>query len=102
MADPSRTSHSTGHASDFYMACRQGDLTTVNRFLKTMTTREVNKVEEANGSTALHAASYFGHTEVVKRLLEIGANVHTHNGYGQTPEQEARTQEIKDLFKQYQ
>ena len=101
MADPSRPSQSTGHASDFYMACRQGDLSMVNRYIKTMTTREINKVEESNGSTALHAASYFGHADVVKRLLELGANSHTHNGYGKTAEQEARTQEIKDLFKAY-
>jgi ankyrin repeat protein len=100
MADH-RTSKSTGHASEFYMACRQGDLLTVNRYLKTMTTREINRVEESNGSTALHAASFFGHADVVKRLLEVGASIHTHNGYGKTPEQEASTQEIKDLFKGY-
>ncbi len=101
MTDHSRPSQSTGHASEFYMACRQGELSTVNRFLKTMTIREVNKVEESNGSTALHAASFYGHADVVKRLLEIGANKYTHIGYGKTAEQEAPTQEIKDLFKQY-
>jgi ankyrin repeat protein len=100
MADPNRPSHSTGHTSDFYMACREGDLQKVNRLLKTMTVREVNKIEEANNSTALHAASYFGHPYIVKRLLEVGANVHTRNGHGLTAEQEARTEEIKKLFKQ--
>ncbi len=101
MDDPNRLSQSHGHASEFYMACRKGDILTVNRYLKTMTVREINKVEEANNSTALHAASYFGHAEVVKRLLEVGANVHTRNGHGNTPEQEAQTQEIKDMFKNY-
>ncbi len=101
MADPNRPSHSTGKASEFYMACREGDLQRVNRYLKTLTVREINKVEVANNSTALHAASYFGHPDVVKRLLEVGANVHTRNGLGLTAEEEAQTQEIKDLFKQY-
>jgi len=101
MANSNRPSHSTGNASDFYLACRQGDLHKVNRYLKTMTIEDINKVEIANNSTALHAASYFGHTEIVKRLLELGANVHTRNSYGFTAEQEAQTQEIRDLFKHY-
>jgi len=101
MAEHNRVSHSNGHASEFYLACRNGDLHTVNRYLKTMTTREINQVEESNNSTALHAASFFGHADVVKRLLEVGANVHTRNGHGLTAEQEAHNQEIKDLFKQY-
>lgn len=98
---PNRPSNSVGHASDFYMACREGDLNKINRYLKSLSPREVNKVEESNNSTALHAAAYFGHANVVKRLLEIGANVHTRNGYGNTAEDEAKTQEIKDLFKPY-
>ena len=101
MAQLPRPSQGTGHASDFYMACRNGDIALVNRYLKTMTAREVNKVEESNGSTALHAASYFGHGDIVKRLLEIGANTHTRNSHGNTAEQEASTQEIKEMFKPY-
>lgn len=102
MGDINRSSHSTGNASDFYMACREGDLMRVNRYLKTMTSRDINMIETANNSTALHAASYFGHADVVKRLLEAGGNVHTRNGHGLTAQQEAKTQEIKDLFKNYQ
>ena len=82
------------------MACRNGDLATVNELLKGMTTRRVNAIEESNRSTALHAASYNGHAAVVKRLLEVGADLHTHNRFGLTPEQEASTEEIKDLFEQ--
>ncbi|CAF3403490.1 unnamed protein product [Rotaria sp. Silwood1] len=100
-ADPNRPSNSKGNASDFYMACRQGDLMKVNRLLKTMSTRDVNRIEESNGSTALHAASFFGHANIVKLLLEIGANINTRNGHGLTPEQEATTEEIKDLFEQH-
>lgn len=101
MAESNRPSLSHGQASEFYMACRQGDLDLVNRYLKTMTPREVNRVEESNNSTALHAAAYFGHKDVVKRLLEIGASVHTRNAYGNKAEQEAKTSEIKELFKGY-
>ncbi len=101
MAELNRAPQGTGHASEFYRACREGDLMQVDRYLKTMTLREINKIEESNNSTALHAASFFGHANVVKRLLELGANVHIRNGHGNTAEQEARTQEIKDLFKQY-
>ena len=101
MVDHDRLSHSTGQASDFYMACREGDLTRVNRHLKTLTAREINRVEESNNSTALHAAAYFGHADIVKRLLEVGASVYTRNGHGNTAEQEARTTEIKDMFKRY-
>ncbi|CAF2501967.1 unnamed protein product [Rotaria sp. Silwood2] len=101
MAELNRSSNSKGHASEFYLACREGDLMKVNRLLKTMHIREVNQIEDSNNSTALHAASFFGHANVVKALLEIGANIHTHNGHGLTPEQEAHTQEIKDLFKQH-
>ncbi|CAF0885634.1 unnamed protein product [Rotaria sordida] len=101
MANTNRQSNSSGKASDFYMACREGNLMKVNRLLKTMSARDINKVEEANSSTALHAASYFGHAAIVKVLLDIGANTHTHNGHGLIPEQEAKTQEIKDLFEQY-
>ncbi|CAF1474059.1 unnamed protein product [Adineta steineri] len=97
MTDPSRPPH-TGHASEFYMACREGNIDKVNRYLKTMTKREIDLIEESNRSTALHAASYHGHSEVVKRLLELGASTHTHNGYGYTAEQEAGNQATKDVF----
>lgn len=99
MASFNQPSKNITQASDFYLACKSGDLTLVDRYLKTMTARQVNRVEESNNSTALHAASFYGHKDVVKRLLEIGASKHTRNGFGNTPEQEASTPEIKDLFK---
>jgi len=101
MADADRPSRSTGQASDFYNACRNGELHKVDELLKKMTTRQINKVEDANNSTALHAASYFGHPDVVKRLLEVGANVHTRNGYGLTAEEEAQIPEVKAIFQQF-
>ena len=101
MTSANQSSQNITHPSDFYLACKSGDLTLVNRYLKTMTARQVNRVEESNNSTALHAATYYGHKDVVQRLLEIGASNYTRNGYGKTPEQEAPTDEIKKLFKPY-
>ncbi|CAF3371922.1 unnamed protein product [Rotaria socialis] len=91
----------TGKASNFYMACREGNAELVKRLLKTTNVREINQIEESNNSTALHAASYFGHPEVVKILLEHGANTHTHNGHGNIPEQEASNEQVKELFRAY-
>jgi ankyrin repeat protein len=36
---------------------------------------DVNAVVDKNGATALHFASYQGHSEIVKMLIEAGANV---------------------------
>jgi ankyrin repeat protein len=101
MTDYPRKTQGTGHASEFYMACRGGDLVMVSRYLKTMSLREVNKVEDSNNSTALHAASFRGHADVVKLLLEGGASTHTLNGHGLTAEQEASNQAVKDVFAQF-
>jgi ankyrin repeat protein len=38
-----------------------------------------------NGSTALHQASKFGRIEIVRLLIEHGANVEVKNDEGETP-----------------
>lgn len=56
------------------------------------------------GSTALHVACYRGRTDVVKILLEAGANPKSHNSVGETSLQWARRgeyQEIADLLVEY-
>ncbi|CAF4749805.1 unnamed protein product [Rotaria sp. Silwood1] len=45
--------------SDFYLACRNGDINAVKRMLCDKKRVNINRMEP-NGSTALHAASYFG------------------------------------------
>ena len=37
------------------------------------------------GNTPLHYALHYGHVDVVKLLLESGANLHCHNHKGKTP-----------------
>ncbi|CAF3966783.1 unnamed protein product [Rotaria sp. Silwood1] len=57
-----------GEASKFYWACRNGDIETVRQILSQSDYNEINRLEP-NGSTALHAAVYYGRTEVVRILL---------------------------------
>ena len=101
MAAVNQGSTSGGLASSFYMACRSGDIHLVERLLKTMTKEEVDKVEPSNGSTALHAASYFGHANVVRSLLNHGASRQIRNKYNSLPAEEASTDDIKQIFQRY-
>jgi ankyrin repeat protein len=58
-----------GEASDLYWACRGGDLDVVKDIISTIPFSDVNHLE-TNGSTALHATSFFGHVKVVRYLLQ--------------------------------
>lgn len=83
--------------SEFYCACCNGDLTNVKALLTSMSTTEIDCMEP-NGSTALHAASYFSHIDIVRLLLEKGASPDQKNKYGKMPEEEAKNSEIAQLF----
>ncbi|CAF3679282.1 unnamed protein product [Rotaria sp. Silwood1] len=83
--------------SNFYIACRNNDIDTVKSLLETMTPDQINKLEP-NGSTALHAASYYGHHEIVKLLLKQGASKSIKNKYNHIPYDEGKTDAIKALF----
>ncbi|CAF1319697.1 unnamed protein product [Adineta steineri] len=83
--------------NDFYYACRNGLIDIVQQELPNMSLEEIDQVQ-ANGSTALHAASYNGHTEIVKLLLEKGACRSIPNTYKCLPFDEAKSTEIKELF----
>ncbi|CAF4106153.1 unnamed protein product [Adineta steineri] len=89
---------SVPNMSGLYLACRNNDIETVRTLLPTMTLADINK-KESNGSTALHAASYHGHIEIITLLLKRGASRSICNQWGCMPYEEARTQAIKDLFK---
>jgi len=79
------------------MACRNGDLGTVEQLLPTLTLDEINQIE-SNGSTSLHAACHFNHPQIVKLLLDCGALRTTLNSHGCTAFDEAATDQIKQLF----
>ena len=83
-------------SSPFYYACRNGDTDKVRELIEQMTLKEIDRIEP-NGSTALHAASFYGHAEIVKILLKRGASRSLHNKYNAIPYEEA-SDEIKKLF----
>jgi hypothetical protein len=83
--------------SDFYWACRNGDINTVEKILPNLTSSDINRIE-SNGSTALHAASYFGHANIVRLLLQRGADTTIRNKFKETAKNEASTDEVRAIF----
>jgi len=84
--------------SDFYYACRNGKIDEVREQLPHMSLEEINQVQ-ANDSTALHAACFYGHKEIVELLLEKGASRSILNKHKCLPYDEAEDDEIKKLFR---
>jgi hypothetical protein len=94
---PTEAVASSIKCSDFYLACRANNIEKVKELLKTITLNEIDR-REPNGSTALHAACYHGHEEIVKLLLKTGADRAILNKYNYLPFDEALNDEIKELF----
>ncbi|CAF0970833.1 unnamed protein product [Didymodactylos carnosus] len=87
--------------SQFYLACKEGDLQKVTRILKTYTIDDINRIEP-HGSTALHVASFNGHAQIVRLLLDVGAARNLLNNYGSTPYEEAeKYPEIRRMFERF-
>ncbi|UJR18299.1 hypothetical protein I4U23_005202 [Adineta vaga] len=86
-----------GQISEFYWSCRNGDLKAVQNIFSASNFSTINCLEP-NGSTGLHAASYFGHFDVVKFLLQQGVLRHEKNLHGFSAYEEAATNEIRELF----
>ncbi|CAF2102786.1 unnamed protein product [Rotaria magnacalcarata] len=83
--------------SNFYLACRQNNFEEAQKLLQDMTLHEVDRIEP-NGSTALHSASYHGHSRIVELLLKAGVNRAIMNKYQCIPYDEAKDDDIKELF----
>lgn len=84
--------------SEFYIACRTGDVPSVEHLLNHLSFYDLNRLEP-NGNTALHAAAFFGHIEIVRRLVEHGAIVRTlKNKYNLTPAEETTHENIRRLL----
>ena len=92
-----RANMGAANVSELYLASRNGDKPTVERLLLTTPLNVLNRLE-ANGSTCLHAASYHGHKEIVRFLLAHGACLRVVNRFGCTALDEAKTEEIAELF----
>ena len=83
--------------SDFYWACRNNKIEEVKKMLETISQDEKDQLEP-NGSTALHAAAYHGHAEIVRLLLESGADRAIQNKFQCLPFDEASSDVVKELF----
>ncbi|CAF0810978.1 unnamed protein product [Rotaria sordida] len=57
----------------------------------------INEIQ-IDGSTALHAAAFYGHQSIVELLLEYEANPKIRNKFGNKPQEEACSQQIKDCI----
>ncbi|CAM4939572.1 unnamed protein product [Rotaria socialis] len=92
-----------GEASHFYHCCRLGSTSSVSTTLEDTasgigeTIDELNALQP-NGSTALHAATYYGHLEIVELLLRYGCSRTALNRYGKRAYEEASTPEMRKLF----
>ncbi|CAF3595346.1 unnamed protein product [Rotaria socialis] len=87
-----------GEVSAFYWACRNGDIELAKAMAPDIPYDQLNRLEP-NGSTPLHAASFFSHADVVELLLhEYGVPRNYVNQYGLTAYEEAQTERVKRLF----
>ncbi|CAF1508755.1 unnamed protein product, partial [Didymodactylos carnosus] len=88
--------------SEFYLACRNGDLTTVEVLLSTIQYSDLLRLE-SNGSTGLHAAAFYGHIDIVQRILERDDGSRQlwtirNRPFDLTPADEAQSGNIRRLF----
>jgi ankyrin repeat protein len=91
-------SPNVGQASDLYRASRAGDADAVRQISATTSFNDLNHLEP-NGSTALHAASFFGHPDVVRLLLqERGVMRHRKNRHGLTAYKRQPTMKFVSCF----
>jgi hypothetical protein len=83
--------------SDFYYACRNNDLEFVIQSLTDRPLEDIDRMEP-NRSTALHAACFYKHMDIVKLLLDRGFNRRVLNKFDKTPMGESDNEEIRHLF----
>lgn len=86
-----------GKASEFYWACRHGDYQKVKNLMSRLNYEQLSQIEP-NGSTALHAATFYGHYKIVQLLLDQGCSRTTLNRYGHTAYEEAQSEQMRSLF----
>jgi hypothetical protein len=91
------TSSKNETPSAFYFACRNGDIETVQHLLTEFSLEKLDRMEP-NGSTALHAACFYKHIDIIKLLLERGFSRRVTNKYNNTPFDESDTETIRELF----
>jgi ankyrin repeat protein len=83
---PPTTVQCNGSTNTLHRACKQGNFDIVKRILSPeyfIYRPDVNG-KDSNGSTALHEASYFGHDDIVRLLIEAGCHVFARDANGAT------------------
>lgn len=95
------TPENSAEISEFYLACRNGDVNFVKDYLMKLSPEKhnPNEIEPTVKSTPLHAASYYGHKEIIQLLIEYGCDRSQTNAHGLTAYEEAANEEIRQLFK---
>ena len=85
---------STGHTI-LYCAARAGNLPAVLYLIRKGAEPDLS---QRTKSTALHVSAFYQHPEVVRCLLENGADYRIKNAYNSTAEEEVYTEDIKQIF----
>jgi hypothetical protein len=85
--------------SMLYTACRCGFKEIVQFLLEKGADPNLPQI---NGSSSLHAASFYGHIDIVKLLLEVGSFSNIKNDFQNTPTEEAMSEDIVTLINKYQ
>ena len=77
--------HYTAESSPAHRAAQEGDVDELERVIDAL--EHLLNHKDANGWTPLHEGARGGHVEVVKLLIDKGANINerTRNGKGETP-----------------
>ncbi|CAF1581065.1 unnamed protein product [Rotaria magnacalcarata] len=78
-----------------YVAARAGNVVAVQYLIDQEAKPELS---QRTKSTALHVASFYGHADVVRCLLESGVDYRILNVGGQTAEDEAANDDVKQMF----
>jgi len=81
-------------------AAKKGDVAAVKQLLKT--DKDLTNARDMDDSTPLHCAAWKGHLEVVKALLDAGADINAksqNDHYGDTPLHAASHGNQKDVVK---
>ncbi|CAF1009797.1 unnamed protein product [Didymodactylos carnosus] len=84
------TTTTTNHSEFYLLSCD------VKQYLKLMSIEDVNEIQ-SNDPTALHAAAYYGHLEIIRLLIKYGGDLSIKNKFHKTPHDEAKTEQIKEL-----
>lgn len=96
-----RGKYKDGMASELYSLCSNGEIDKVCEILRSDERPPIDDLHklEPNGDTALHAATRNGHRAIVKLLLEQRCDRTIINRDGRIAAEEARDDDMQQLFK---